>query len=73
MDVLNYFKPVVSMTADEAREFIKGKNPDEFNLIDVRQPMEYETRHLAGAQLIPVSELKNHLREIDKAKPTITY
>jgi sulfur-carrier protein adenylyltransferase/sulfurtransferase len=73
MNVLNYFKPVVSMTADEAREFIKGKNPGDFNLIDVRQPMEYELRHLAGAQLIPVGELQEHLKEVDKTKPTITY
>ncbi|MBI5848045.1 MAG: hypothetical protein HZB31_08880 [Nitrospirae bacterium] len=73
MDLTKYFKPVVSMTAEEAREFIKGKNPDDYNLIDVRQPVEYELRHLAGARLIPVGELQEHLNEIDKAKPTIAY
>jgi len=73
MNVLNYFKPVVSMTAEEAREFMKGKNPDDYNLIDVRQPSEYERGHLAGAQLIPVGQLQEHLNEVDKAKPTITY
>jgi len=73
MDILNYFKPVVSMTAEEAREFMKAKNADDYNLIDVRQPIEYELRHLAGALLIPVGELQNHLSEVDKAKPTITY
>jgi rhodanese-related sulfurtransferase len=73
MDLLKYFRPVVSMTVEEAREFMKGKNPDNYNLIDVRQPMEYELRHLAGAQLIPVAELQDHLSEVDKTKPTITY
>lgn len=73
MDLLKYFKPVVSMTAEDAREFMKGKNPDDFNLIDVRQPTEYERGHLAGAQLIPVGQLQDHLNEVDKAKPTITY
>lgn len=73
MDLLKYFKPVVSMTAEEAREFMKGKNPDDFNLIDVRQPIEYEGSHLAGAKLIPVGELQDHINEVDKAKPTITY
>lgn len=73
MDLLNYFKPVVSMTAEDAREFMKGKNPDEFNLIDVRQPAEYERSHLTGAQLIPVAELHDRLSEVDRAKPTITY
>ena len=73
MALLDYFKPVVSMTAEEAREFMKDKNPDEYNLIDVRQPIEYELSHLAGARLIPVAELRDHLTEVDKAKPTIAY
>ncbi|MBI5076431.1 MAG: hypothetical protein HZB62_14870 [Nitrospirae bacterium] len=73
MALLDYFKPVVSMTAEEVREFMKGKNPDEFNLIDVRQPIEYELSHLAGARLMPVGELQAHLNEVDKAKPTIAY
>ena len=73
MALLDYFKPVVSMTAEEAREFMKGKNPDDYNLIDVRQPVEYERSHLAGAKLIPVGEVIDHLNEVDKTKPTITY
>ena len=73
MGVLDYFKPVSSMTSDEVRDFLKDKNPDDYNLIDVRQPKEYERGHLAGAQLIPVGELTRHLHEIDRSKPTITY
>jgi rhodanese-related sulfurtransferase len=73
MGVLDYFKPVLSMTADEVRQFLRDRNPDEYNLIDVRQPKEYEMGHLAGARLIPVGELQQHVREIDPARPTITY
>jgi rhodanese-related sulfurtransferase len=73
MGVLDYFKPVLSMTAEEVRELLKEKSPDEYNLIDVRQPREYENGHLAGARLIPVGELHQHVQEIDRAKPTITY
>jgi rhodanese-related sulfurtransferase len=73
MDLLNYFKPIVSMTTEEARAFMKDKNPHDFNLIDVRQPVEYEFGHLAGAQLIPVGQLQEHLNDVDKAKPTIVY
>ncbi len=73
MALVDYFKPVVSMTADETREFMKGKNPADYNLIDVRQPTEYERGHLAGAQLIPVGDLREHLNEVDRTKPTITY
>ena len=35
MDLLNYFKPVASMTAEDARVYMKDKNPEDYNLIDV--------------------------------------
>ena len=73
MGILNYFKPVSVMTAEEVREFLKNKNPGEYNLIDVRQPLEYERGHIPGAQLIPLGELRNHISAIDPSKPTITY
>ena len=73
MGIADYFKTVSSMTAEEVREFLKNKNPDEYNLIDVRQPKEYERGHLPGARLIPVGELRDHIRELDPDKPTITY
>jgi rhodanese-related sulfurtransferase len=73
MGVLDYFKPVLSMSADEVRQFLRDKDPDEYNLIDVRQPREYEKGHLAGARLIPVGELQQHIQELDPAKPAITY
>jgi rhodanese-related sulfurtransferase len=73
MGIADYFKPVRSMTAEEARAFMKDKNPDDYNLIDVRQPKEYERGHLAGAKLIPVGELHKNIEELDASKPTITY
>ncbi len=73
MGITDYFKPVRSMTAEEARTFMKDKNPDDYNLVDVRQPKEYERGHLAGAKLIPVGELHKRIGELDASKPTITY
>jgi rhodanese-related sulfurtransferase len=73
MGIADYFKQVKSMSAEEIREFLKDKNPDEYNLIDVRQPKEYERGHLPGARLIPVGELRDHIQELDPDKPTITY
>ena len=73
MGIADYFKPVRSMTAEEVREFLKDRNPDEYNLIDVRQPIEYERGHIPGARLIPVGELSDHIQELDPDKPTITY
>jgi len=61
------------MTAEEVREFLKNKNPDEYNLVDVRQPVEYERGHIPGARLVPVGEIPEHIKELDPDKPTIAY
>ena len=73
MGVLDYFKAVPTMSAEEVRRFIAEKHPDQYNLIDVRQPREYERDHIPGANLIPMAELKDRLAEIDPEKPTIAY
>jgi len=73
MGVLDYFKSVPSMNADEVRKFLSERKPDEYNLVDVRQPSEYKNNHLPGANLIPMAELKDRFTEIDPEKPTIVY
>jgi len=73
MGIVDYFKKVNSMPVEEVREFLKNKNPDEYNLVDVRQPKEYERGHLPGARLIPVGEVADRLIELDPDKPTIVY
>jgi rhodanese-related sulfurtransferase len=73
MSVLDYFKPVSTWSAEKIREFLSQKSQEEYNLVDVRQPKEYEQGHLPGAQLIPVGELPNRLAELDPTKRTIVY
>jgi rhodanese-related sulfurtransferase len=73
MSVLDYFKPVSTWSAEKIREFLSQKSQEEYNLVDVRQPKEYEQGHLPGAQLIPIGELPNRLGELDPNKPTIVY
>lgn len=73
MALSDYFKPVASMSADRVREFMDRLNPDDYNLIDVRQPKEYERGHIPGARIIPVGELRDHIHEIDPEKPTVAY
>jgi rhodanese-related sulfurtransferase len=73
MGVLDYFKPVSTWSAEKIRDFLRGKSPGDYNLVDVRQPQEYEHGHLPGAQLIPVGELEGRLQELDPDKPTIAY
>lgn len=73
MGILNYFKPVSTWPAEKVRKFLQEKNPEDYNLVDVRTPKEYEQGHLPGSRLIPMGELADRLSEIDPKKPTIVY
>ena len=68
-----FFTPAKSINAIEAKTFMAERSQDEFNLIDVRQPVEYEIRHIPGSKLIPIAELDKRLDEIDPSKPTLLY
>jgi rhodanese-related sulfurtransferase len=73
MGVLHYFKKVEAIAPDELRKLMEEKSPGEYNLVDVRQPVEYELGHLPGARLIPMDELPEKMKELDPSKPTVTY
>ena len=73
MGIFDYFKSVSTMTADDVRAFLRERSADSYNLVDVRQPGEYESGHIPGALLIPVAKLGDRLDELDRDKPTITY
>lgn len=68
-----FFTPVKSMQADEAKDYMAEKTQGEFTLLDVRQPKEYEAYHIPGAKLIPIAELDKRLNEIDSNKPVLVY
>jgi adenylyltransferase/sulfurtransferase len=42
-------------------------------LIDVREPQEYEQGGIEGATLIPLGDIKNRLNELNKANPLVLY
>jgi rhodanese-related sulfurtransferase/rubrerythrin len=73
MSFLDIFKPVTSWSAAQVREFLEKHVPEEFNLVDVRRPSEYEKSHLPGARSVPVDDLQERIGELDPALPTITY
>ncbi len=73
MGIMDYFKPVSTWPAEMVRAFLKEKTENEYNLVDVRTPKEYEEGHLPGAQSIPVGELSTRLSELDSNHPTIAY
>lgn len=68
-----FFTPVKSFDAPDAKDYMNRTAADAFTLLDVRQPEEYESEHLPGAKLIPLPELSGRLAELDAEKPTIVY
>jgi rhodanese-related sulfurtransferase len=45
----------------------------EIQLIDVRQPHEYEAGRIAGARLIPLVKLPAEAQTIDPGRPVVLY
>jgi rhodanese-related sulfurtransferase len=68
-----FFTPVQSFTPEAAKTFMKERKIEGFNLIDVRQPGEYESEHIPGAKLMPLPDLDKRLNELDPNKPTLVY
>lgn len=68
-----FFTPVQSVDAEQARRHMADQPHDGITLLDVRQPKEYESGHIPGAKLIPLPDLTNRLSEIDPQKPAIVY
>ncbi len=73
MNWKSLFTPVKSLDAAQTQEFMSKHAVDDFQLLDVRQPREYEESHLPGSQLIPIKELPGRLDELDKEKPVVVY
>lgn len=67
------FKPVKNLDPGEARAFMAAHPAAGYQLLDVRQPTEYELGHISGARLIPVKELPNRLGELTPAQPVLVY
>jgi len=46
---------------------------EDFVLLDVREPFEYELAHIPGSRLVPMNEVPKRLGELDPAKETIVH
>lgn len=67
------FTPVSSMDAEEAKAYMAKHGEEEYTILDVRQPWEYEESHLPGAKLMPLPQLSDTFKELDPEKPTIVH
>src|SRR4051794_5575929 len=46
---------------------------EDIQLIDVRQPDEYEFARIEGGKLIPLGEIMSRMNEIDPERDTVIY
>jgi rhodanese-related sulfurtransferase len=71
---VNFFKnlfgePVPTINALGLHEKLKnGRRPF---VLDVRQPEEFSSGHIAGAKLIPLGELKSRIHEVPEGREIV--
>lgn len=61
---------IKDIQAQDLRELIRTKG-ENLEIIDVRQPEEYDIIHIRGSKLIPMNELQGRLSEIDWGKEVV--
>ncbi len=60
------------MTARQLDEYLQGRPLDQLpQIIDVRQPWEYEICRLANSRLIPMAQIPDNLDQLDARKDTV--
>lgn len=66
-----YFSQKRAVKPLSQEEFIQGYRKAQ--LIDVREPNEYNGGHILGARNIPVTQMKQRMKEIRTDKPVYLY
>lgn len=67
------FTKTPDISATKAKEYLKEHPQTSLQLVDVRQPKEYQKQHIPGAILLPLNELNQRLPELNPELPTIVY
>ena len=58
---------------EDLARYISGKKETDYLLVDVRERAEYGSEHIAGAKLLPLSELEGRLDELPEERELIFY
>ena len=64
---------IADLTPEQLRRFIQERHEKTFDLIDVRQPGEYEHSHIPGARLLPLPELVQVMETLPRDKELVFY
>ncbi len=69
--IFMYFSQKRAVKPLSQEEFVKGYRKAQ--LVDVREPNEYNGGHILGARNIPVTQMKQRMKEIRPDKPVYLY
>lgn len=69
--VITMFRVKKAVTNLTQEQFIEGYRKSQ--LIDVREPKEFEAGHILGARNIPYSQFRQRFKEIRPDKPVYLY
>jgi rubrerythrin/rhodanese-related sulfurtransferase len=56
--------PIQDVAGEELRQYMASHKEDQYVLVDVRQPEEYQAGHIPGAKLVPLPQLEGRMQEI---------
>jgi adenylyltransferase/sulfurtransferase len=59
------------MSATDLKQRLDGR--DDLQIIDVREPSEYEIARIPGSRLIPLGQIVSRMNEIDPSKETVVH
>ncbi|MHB8862596.1 MAG: rhodanese-like domain-containing protein [Pirellulaceae bacterium] len=63
--------PFTSISATQLAEQLRGEKAPQ--LLDCREPQEWEYCHLAGARHIPIGQIPWRCSELDATRPIVVY
>ncbi len=61
------------ISVEKVRGYLQQHDEQDYMLIDVRQPSEYNQAHIPGAILIPLGEIPERMAELETDKDIIFY
>lgn len=64
---------VQSIFADDLNDYMKSHREQDYLLIDVREPIEYELGHVPGAKPIPLGRFEARISELDSDRELLLY
>lgn len=68
-----FINEIAFINKTEVKKYLDSTKMEAYQLLDVRQPEEYNEFHLPGAILMPLSELVEGLDTLDTSRATLVY